>query len=284
MSDFGSRLKKIRQSRKMTQKTLASLLEVTQSTVANYESNTRFPGESTLRQLADLLDTSTDYLLGIEDKTFSPRTEMNLLPEQILDLLLAGDEFTAVDLVKNMVQNTSDPTKIIEEVFSPMMQEVGRLWENGKIDISQEHYISEITGRLLDLVIQDKPQKPESSSVMLMVPNMEEHTLILKMLKTYFVEAGWRVYLIGKSIPTFSIKYIVDKEEIDWIVLSTTLSTNLNSLEHLIKAIKSLNFDYTPKVILGGHAVKSKEHAINVLGADGYIKDFNELKNQLFFK
>ena len=69
MSDFGKRLKLIRRKQKITQKELATALNLAQSTIANYENNIRFPGELHLRQLSDTLNVSVDYLLDIQSAT-----------------------------------------------------------------------------------------------------------------------------------------------------------------------------------------------------------------------
>ncbi len=49
MAVFASRLRELRTQRKLRQKDLAAKLGVAQTTVANYEQGSRFPGETTHR-------------------------------------------------------------------------------------------------------------------------------------------------------------------------------------------------------------------------------------------
>lgn len=59
-------LKKLRKEKRLTQKEFASLMKVSQQTIASWESGRAVPGSDTLNKLADFFNVSTDYLLGRE--------------------------------------------------------------------------------------------------------------------------------------------------------------------------------------------------------------------------
>lgn len=65
---IGDRLKKCRKQEGVTQKELADILGLNQNTIASYETGRRNPSISVLEDIADLLNVSTDYLLGRDDK------------------------------------------------------------------------------------------------------------------------------------------------------------------------------------------------------------------------
>ena len=50
----------------MTQDTLAKLIAVDRRTISNWENSTREPDLATFAKLAEILNTSADYLLGLE--------------------------------------------------------------------------------------------------------------------------------------------------------------------------------------------------------------------------
>lgn len=58
------RLKELRESRKITQTQLAKDLQVSNTTISNWESQTRQPDFDTLVRIADYFDVSVDFLLG----------------------------------------------------------------------------------------------------------------------------------------------------------------------------------------------------------------------------
>ena len=62
--DFGDRLRKLRKERNLCQKELAKQLNVSVSTISNYERNIHFPDPNTLCKFADYYDVSIDYLMG----------------------------------------------------------------------------------------------------------------------------------------------------------------------------------------------------------------------------
>ena len=67
--DFGIRLSKLRKSKGLTQKEVASRLEVHENTVGKYENNTRVPPVDKLTTLAVLYNSSVDYILGVDNRT-----------------------------------------------------------------------------------------------------------------------------------------------------------------------------------------------------------------------
>lgn len=68
MVDFGNRLKQLRLEAGMTQQQLAQKLGVTKSVVSYYEQQERSPSPEILIQLSRIFRTSTDFLLGIDNK------------------------------------------------------------------------------------------------------------------------------------------------------------------------------------------------------------------------
>ena len=63
MKKFGENLRTLRERHDMTQEALGKLLNVTQSTIAYYESGKKQPTLETLIIIADYFEVSTDYLL-----------------------------------------------------------------------------------------------------------------------------------------------------------------------------------------------------------------------------
>lgn len=69
--ETGSRISELRSSRGWSQPSLASKMDVSQSTVAMWESGKRNIGNEDLRKLASLFNVSTDYLLGLSSNKLS---------------------------------------------------------------------------------------------------------------------------------------------------------------------------------------------------------------------
>lgn len=61
---LGNNIKELRKSKRMTQKDLAEVMNVSQQTIGAWETERAVPGADTLNELADYFNVTTDYLLG----------------------------------------------------------------------------------------------------------------------------------------------------------------------------------------------------------------------------
>ena len=64
---FGQRLKELRLEKKLTQKALAEVMNVSTATVTRWELEVQEPDYLMLAKLACFFQVSTDYILGLED-------------------------------------------------------------------------------------------------------------------------------------------------------------------------------------------------------------------------
>jgi transcriptional regulator with XRE-family HTH domain len=98
MKQFGQNLHKLRTNNNMTQEDLGKLLNVTQSTIAYYESGKKQPSLETLIAIADYFRVSTDYLLDrIGSLNISPILQTTELSQENLNLLRRLNNLTDTD-------------------------------------------------------------------------------------------------------------------------------------------------------------------------------------------
>lgn len=94
---FGEKLKELRIRKNLSQKQLASILNIHKATVSLYESDSRFPSVDILKAAARYFHVSTDYLL-----------EMN--SARTLDISSLTDEQVAVvEQMVSVLQQTNQP-------------------------------------------------------------------------------------------------------------------------------------------------------------------------------
>lgn len=97
---FGERLRLLREERKMGQKEIADLLDVSVSSVGKYENGDRTLSPDAIIKLADFFDVSSDFLLG--------RSEVREPAEKILAKFNIGnglpeEAFKEFEEVKNYI-------------------------------------------------------------------------------------------------------------------------------------------------------------------------------------
>lgn len=86
MTAFPTRLQTIRKIKGLSQEDLSKQVNTTKSTISNYENGHSTPSNDMLIQLADVLETTTDYLLGRTDLSHYPDSDLinlNLTPKEI---------------------------------------------------------------------------------------------------------------------------------------------------------------------------------------------------------
>ncbi len=69
---FSDRLKQARKNKKLSQAELSRQLGVTQQAVGKWETGRSTPDPATVARLAELLGTTTDMLLGVQQPDFTP--------------------------------------------------------------------------------------------------------------------------------------------------------------------------------------------------------------------
>lgn len=90
-SRFAMRLKKLREDRKMSQAALAKRMNLSQSTIASWETCNREPTLQTLEETADVFGVTIDYLFARTDnpmvvhKSDTPYIEVTPFEKTILE-------------------------------------------------------------------------------------------------------------------------------------------------------------------------------------------------------
>lgn len=99
--NFRTRLKQLRNEKKINQRELANFLKVAPSTISMYESGQREPNFEVLESLADFFNVDLNYLLGKSNKTTKLMLENEQKPQglqiPVLGTVAAGIPISAVE-------------------------------------------------------------------------------------------------------------------------------------------------------------------------------------------
>lgn len=66
--DFGIRLRQLREERGLSRKALSKKIGVSEETIYRYENNVQTPSLDRAKQIAIILRTSIDYLVGLDNQ------------------------------------------------------------------------------------------------------------------------------------------------------------------------------------------------------------------------
>jgi len=147
LNSFGENLKKYRVSLGLSQKELGERVGLNQTTIANYENNVRFPKGNNLKKLAHLLNMSIDGLL-LPNNTHSIIDLDDVFYEasqrKFIKALFDWDEYSALEIIKNLQQSSSNILYIYEKVIKKSLYDIGELWSLGRLSVIQEHYATQV--------------------------------------------------------------------------------------------------------------------------------------------
>lgn len=111
-SIMGSRIKKLREERRMTQEELGKILGVQKSAVAKYEngkvSNMK---RSSIKKLADFFGVSSAYILGY--------SEQQILKQAIKVDTLSAEEISLVEAIRSMTdEEVKELSNFVDYIIS----------------------------------------------------------------------------------------------------------------------------------------------------------------------
>ena len=107
------KIKEIRKAKKITAKQLAVQVNVAESTMSLYENGKREPDYNTLVKIADVLEVSTDCLLGIEAEKEKPTANDGELSDNRKKLMEFASSVPEdkVDLLLRIMQSIVEDTQ-----------------------------------------------------------------------------------------------------------------------------------------------------------------------------
>ena len=154
----------------------------------------------------------------------------------------------------NSLTERMDFRTIFFQVFIPLLEEIGLLWQSNSINPAHEHFISNLIRQKMHVQIELQSQKQcnTSKTFVLFLPENEIHDLGLIFLHYEIASRGFRCIYLGQSIQTESLKYLVATQKQSYFVSYLTInSNNISILEFANQFNKDVKCDKAQLFLLG---------------------------------
>lgn len=206
----------------------------------------------------------TDLLKEFKDLLYKEKKEesLNLIMEK-----LEKKEIGIVDLYG----------KILTPALNNMV-----CMEMDESCIWKEHIRSSIVRAIIEncykYVIKEKEEVyklKNNGRVLVMCPSEEYHELGPRMVSDFFELSGYESIFIGANTPKDSFIDSIKGLNPKYLSIGVTNPYHLFSTKELINRIR--NLDKEVIILVGGHAFNGNENFAKEIGADIYIKDFNDI-------
>jgi DNA-binding transcriptional MerR regulator len=146
-----------------------------------------------------------------------------------VDQLLIAITSMDADEIRRLLSNYEEEFSLRElytNVLIPLLVKMGELWQTNSISIAHEHHFSNILRDFYILKINNYVQeKKNGKSVILFLPEHEDHELSLLYFQYLLKEAGFRCIYLGKNVPLKDLEASIKQVKPD--ILLTNLITRI---------------------------------------------------------
>jgi len=169
---------------------------------------------------------------------------------------------------------TERPDEIIDNRLIKALDEVGILYETGKIFLPELIASADAAKAAFEVLRESlKGEETESrGKIILATVKGDIHDIGKNIVRAVLENYGYTVFDLGRDVPLETVVDAAMREEAPLVGLSALMTTTAVSMELTIKALRAAG--YKGKVMVGG-AVITQEYA-DKIGADYYAKNANE--------
>lgn len=143
----------------------------------------------------------------------------------------------------------------VQDTVAPLTWQAGQAWEEGKLEVFEEHLFTELTKRLLRQTIGGLPTGMHSPRILLTSVPEEQHVLGLLMVEALLALEGAECIPLGTQMPLLEIARAAEAHQADIVALSFSIAFPQRQIPGLLQHLRSL---LPPPVALwaGGAAVQ----------------------------
>ena len=156
--------------------------------------------------IAALDDRELERLLAGEDR----HRNSQAVPVDAADLTPLTSALDRYDLdtiegALNRYAAVLSPRALVFAVIVPLLQEIGRRWEAGRLRPAQEHLVSSIVRSVLGGLLRASARPNASPKIVFATPAGERHELGLLSAALLAAAAGYGVVYLGQDLPAAEI-------------------------------------------------------------------------------
>ncbi|MDD4840166.1 MAG: homocysteine S-methyltransferase family protein [Clostridia bacterium] len=223
-----------------------------------------------------------DFLLakdGASDAYIALASSVQTLPTvsddtiSLYDAIITGQSGTVTKLAKDMLA-TIQPLELAEKYIIPALDEVGTLYENGKLFLPQLIAAAEAAKAAFFEVSkkleESGEEQPDSLRFVLCTVKGDIHDIGKNIVKTVVSNYGFKVIDLGRDVDYEIVLNAVKANYPCVLGLSALMTT---TAENMAKTIQLVKAEYDIPVLVGG-AVLTPDYAKSIGGI--YCRDAND--------
>jgi methanogenic corrinoid protein MtbC1 len=193
----------------------------------------RLPSEE-LIQLIRLDPTDASKAFAVRGRG---RRDATYFYERSLSAVLKLDA-EALESVLDRAAVHLSKLELIKEVIDPLCQEMGALWEQGKLKIINEHMATTVIQSFLWNLLRSTDVSESSPKIVVATPAGHQHELGALTIALIACEFDWRSLYFGPSLPAEEIAAAVSYADARAVALSITYHEDSHLLRLEVKKLR----------------------------------------------
>ncbi len=169
--------------------------------------------------------------------------------------MLNFDQVLFYNTYNNLIE-TKTFSDVFYDIFLPLLNEIGLLWQTSTITPAHEHFLSvHIKQKILLNIerLQILEPKPVSKTFILYLPDNEVHDIGLLFINYQLRSKGYHTIFLGESVPMDSLVSVLEFFNEITFVSYFTVNPEAKDIPNYLKEFKELilNNDKTDLMLLG---------------------------------
>lgn len=195
--------------------------------------------------------------------------------DKLYEAILTGKLNVAKEITNEAIAENIDPHLIINNYMSRAMEDIGKRFEEGKAFVPELLMAARAMKGALDLL---KPQMKGAASrsqgkVVIGTVKGDLHDIGKNLVASMLEGCGFEVINLGTDISSEKFINALKENQAQILCLSALLTTTMNYMQEVIKALEENGLRSQVKVMVGGAPVS--ESFARQIGADGYSDNAN---------
>ena len=195
--------------------------------------------------------------------------------DKLYEAILTGKLNVAKEVTNEAIAENIDPHLIINNYMSRAMEDIGKRFEEGKAFVPELLMAARAMKGALDLL---KPQMKGAAShslgkVVIGTVKGDLHDIGKNLVASMLEGCGFEVINLGTDISSEKFINALKENQAQILCLSALLTTTMNYMQEVIKALEENGLRSQVKVMVGGAPVS--ESCARQIGADGYSDNAN---------
>ena len=186
-------------------------------------------------------------IVGLVNRITTSKNANNLAISQFKVAMMNFDQTLFIETYDLLLKEKSF-RDVFYTVFIPLIEELGYLWQTNTISPAHEHFITFLIKQKI-LTNTEKLQYTNTSrddkTFVLFLPPNEIHELGLMYLNYEIIAKGFKSIYLGESVPTDSLKAIVDTFDnitfVSYITVEPTQEEINPYVENLVEVVTKNN-------------------------------------------